>query len=830
MTDSSDDETHERDVVQEWARRARSRKRRRGGSRETPTSIATSMHVEPNLDAADDASRSAFHDEKQIMHLEERKSENKSGVVMKLTEGQVTLIDLAVQQHKSVILMGPPGVGKTMALQALIRAFPEQAPDRIVVVLAPTNAMVERLQEQDIPAETIHHFFKLQPSDMKTVSMKAVAKMVQKKLQRSGSHPFNSEISMRKLTIILEEGFMIGTSLFRLMEYMLRFFGNARRIAGGVQIILTGDVRQMRPVKDGRLFENNQLLCMFDAVIQLKRQFRVQDKGLQAILNHIVSAETNTDAQLTSDMLETLNTCCMPFGKGDIDPRDQDPACSIPIVAPHKETVYRLNTTIYNKLDRMGQASVRIDLPVVSGQVKTEDDNLNFRLSKDKKRRVEEMVTQFTMPSIRRMALVRITCSGENIKNGDLMRVWAVKPPRKQLATRKEQMEAIQKEAEEHVSAGKRMYYSDYMPVVLLIPVKSPSTRPIQLAMTIFQHVIPQYQVQTVASCMSHTLSGKVGRVGTKRVSKDLAGFMTPRNSNYPKIWAAMFPVQLGWARTIHSVQGATMSSLFVEQPEKIWEAGMFFMLLFRVPETTALRVGRRLNAAQWNKLLSLDSKARAFLRNLVKSDDNPFPFMLVNDVKCVYTSTKKLLDGTIVHVRSPRLKQAFVNLALKQTTISDTLLSHSFDSRKEGAATSRNTHFTNKNAQLREVLFRERENTYTRQDGTSLTSGSKNSLTPASSTRKTRLAERVKRRQRSKRRRQRIKRKSRSIKSSAERQQRMSTKRQRESVTVLRSRSSSSLVDCDRERIALTTPPPFTHATRHVPKQVLASPDELMM
>lgn len=787
-SDSEESDAEGRGVVERWATRARATKRRRSGAEHTSSSVATRMLVEPDLHAVDEASRSAFHDAKESMLLRERAAENQNGAVVTLSEGQSTFVDLVVQQRKSVILMGPPGVGKTMALQALISAFPDQLPDRIVVVLAPTNAMVDRLQEQGIPAETLHHFFNIKPADLESVSMKMVAQMVRDKLQRGDSHPLNSIVSMRKLTIILEEGFMVGTRLFALVEYLLRFFGNPRRIAGGVQLVLTGDPCQMKPVKDGMLFENNQLLCLFDAVIQLKRQHRVQDQGLHAILEHLVTAKTNEEAKLTPGMLKTLESCSAPFTGAEIDPRDQNPFCSLPIVAPHRKTVHELNQRIFDRLgEAMGDASPRIDLPVVSGQVKIDDANFNFRLSKDKKRRVANMEAQYTMPTIRRMALVRITCSGDNTKSGELMRVWDVGPPRKQLATRAEQEAAIQEEAEEHVKAGRRMYFSDFMPVVLVVPANDVEAKPIQVAMTIFQHVVPQYQVQTVASCMSHTFSGKAAHVGSTGVTKGLAARMNPRNSNYPKIWAAMLPVQLGWARTIHSVQGSTLPSLFVEQPDKIWEAGMFFMLLFRVRRVQDLRLGKRLTEAEWDRMLRLDPKAREFLQNLTQSEENPMPFMRVNDVKCVYTSTKYMHDGSVVHLREPRLKQVLMNVALKRTPVSDMLLTQTFDARKAGAATRMNEFFTTKNSKLQGALLRARE-----EGLQSSTNGS--SKTPTGkSTRKSRVAARAKRRRREKRRRSRHSQQSRQA----------ASKRPR--VTELTPQSSTSSVD----RIALSAVTP---------------------
>ena len=326
------------------------------------------------------------------------------------------------------------------------------------------------------------------------------------------------------------------------------------------------------------------------------------------------------------------------------------------------------------------------------------------------------------------------------------MRVRAVDSPPTQLATREAQERAIRQEAEAQVAAGKRLYYSKFMPVVMLVPADDAKARPIQLPMAVFHYAVPQYQVQTVASRMSHTLSGKAAHVGCLASGKDLADRMNPRSASYPKVWAAMFPVQLGWARTIHSVQGATLQSLFVAEPDKIWESGMLFMLLFRVRRARDLRLGKRLTAAEWNHIVRLEPKARDFLQRLRVTEDNPTAYMLVNDVRCVYTSTKYLPDGTVVHVREPRLKQAFVNVALKRTSVSDTLLSRSFDARCAGAATKLNTHFTTQNAQLRTEMVRARESMAEAEGG-----GGGGDKTVH--TRKSRVAARVKARQRQRRR-----------------------------------------------------------------------------
>ena len=111
------------------------------------------------------------------------------------------------------------------------------------------------------------------------------------------------------------------------------------------------------------------------------------------------------------------------------------------------------------------------------------------------------------------------------------------------------------------------------------------------------------------------------------------------------------------------------------------------------------------LSAAEWNRVLRIDPRARAFLERLRPRGGANTPHLLINDVEVVFTSHDTLSDGSLVLERSRRVKQVLTNTALRVTPVSNTLLTRAFDAGTAGAVTRANTAFGLKNQTLRRAL-----------------------------------------------------------------------------------------------------------------------------
>ena len=564
-----------------------------------------------------------------------------------LSEGQTRGIDMIQSDAApNVMVLGPPGAGKTMMLRALVKKLRREQPTVPVVVLCTQNAFAQRLHvcPERIDAQTVHHFFHLTPNMLKMARMSDVWAKVKSRLQASdAAHPL---LQSDRLVIVLEEGFTISQLLFKVMEYILRHRPHAdgTKPAGGCQIILMGDPSQCKPIEGDYLFENNPFMLLFDTVLTLGAQHRVRDPRLARILDHIMSARTAQEARLPAPLLAEAQAALEATRKA-VSPKDR---LSIPIVACRHATVDAINEKRMEQLQLAEQPFATFDQ--VTGVVPTHEPILDEQLARMGAEHLRHVRKALTMTRIPRFALLRITVTvDKQIRNGRLVRVLSILPPSVP-GTEAAARAGFEKEVERAVSANVRSFVSEYLPRVKVVFVdkQAGDASAFILPIVVTANVLPSYHLKTLTRL---ALGGRAR--GSAMPTQDaLSHQLSVDHPAYPRAYTAHIGVKAGWAQTIHSMQGATQPRLVVQGLHEVWD-GMGVMIVFRVPSLDGLVAPDFPNtAAAWHKVLAIHPCVRKFLTHL--RDEVDPGIILVDRVKCGFGRREVLADGSVLLTHTP--------------------------------------------------------------------------------------------------------------------------------------------------------------------------------
>ncbi|KAL2075527.1 hypothetical protein VTL71DRAFT_470 [Oculimacula yallundae] len=154
-----------------------------------------------------------------------------------LSQEQQKVLDLVVNQSKSVFFTGSAGTGKSVLMRAIIaelRKKYSREPDRVAVTASTGLAAC------NIGGVTLHSFggIGLGKEDVPTLVKKI------KRNQKAKNRWIRTKI------LVVDEISMVDGDLFDKLESIARLMRNNGRPFGGIQLVITGDFFQLPPVPD----------------------------------------------------------------------------------------------------------------------------------------------------------------------------------------------------------------------------------------------------------------------------------------------------------------------------------------------------------------------------------------------------------------------------------------------------------------------------------------------------------------------------------------------------------------------------------------------------
>ncbi|UKZ71826.1 uncharacterized protein TrAtP1_013376 [Trichoderma atroviride] len=203
------------------------------------------------------------------------------GEAIHLSKEQERVLDLVVNQGKSVFFTGPAGTGKSVLMRAIITQLrAKHARDRERVAVTASTG----LAACNIGGITLHSFSGIGLG-------KEDAPTLVKKIRRN---PKAKTRWLRTKCLIIDEISMVDGDLFDKLSQIGRTIRNNGRPWGGIQLVITGDFFQLPPVPDGDkkseakfAFDAATWTTSIDHTIGLTQVFRQRDPVFANMLNEM---------------------------------------------------------------------------------------------------------------------------------------------------------------------------------------------------------------------------------------------------------------------------------------------------------------------------------------------------------------------------------------------------------------------------------------------------------------------------------------------------------------------------------------------------------------
>jgi len=232
---------------------------------------------------------------KSITSSSSRSYSSSSSSRIQLSEEQLKVIDIVVNERKNVFYTGSAGTGKSVLLKELVSRLIMKYSANAVAVTASTG-----LAAVNIGGVTINKFSGMGLAIDNAKAIAAKASKNQQTVQRW----------RRTKVLIIDEISMIDAAFLDKLEYVARYITKRdSEPFGGIQVVLTGDFFQLPPVSKNGPAANFcfQAQCWSRCIqktILLKQVFRQNDNSFVDLLNSLRLGEVTDEMAKVFKSLE----------------------------------------------------------------------------------------------------------------------------------------------------------------------------------------------------------------------------------------------------------------------------------------------------------------------------------------------------------------------------------------------------------------------------------------------------------------------------------------------------------------------------------------------
>jgi ATP-dependent DNA helicase PIF1 len=248
----------------------------------------------------------------QLFREEKGKSNCAGYEEVKLSDEQQHVLDLVVNQGKSVFFTGNAGAGKSFLLREIIKQLKRIKSGEALQICASTG-----IAACNIGGKTLHSFVgcgivRMHPSQM-------AGRVIKNK----------SALARWQITevLIIDEISMIDGDLFDSIDQCARIVRDSKKPFGGIQLVICGDFFQLPPVPErdsnGKMiaptfcFETESWKNAIEETVMLTHTFRQTDPVFINILNEL------RFNKLSAESIKVLKSLNRPVKIGDF--------CNLPL-------------------------------------------------------------------------------------------------------------------------------------------------------------------------------------------------------------------------------------------------------------------------------------------------------------------------------------------------------------------------------------------------------------------------------------------------------------------------------------------------------------------
>ncbi|CAG8637772.1 12728_t:CDS:2, partial [Cetraspora pellucida] len=194
---------------------------------------------------------SVYNNDKEIKEIEKT-----------LSLEQKKVIDVVINKKKSLFFTGPGGCGKTYTLNFLIKKLHLKYGKSKIGVTSSTG-----ISALNIDGTTLHGFTKIGVMDK---PFDEIIEIIKEK-----NFFYNRWLNI--MILIIDEISMIDVKTFEFVDHVARVIRENEKPFGGIQLVLSGDFFQLKPVKGEYVFMSEIWNTVVEEYVLLKQQFRQKE-------------------------------------------------------------------------------------------------------------------------------------------------------------------------------------------------------------------------------------------------------------------------------------------------------------------------------------------------------------------------------------------------------------------------------------------------------------------------------------------------------------------------------------------------------------------------